>query len=366
MVGVTLGLPGPWADSNYEPADHYSTKIGGLPDWPFPINTAIQALLPCNTCGRNLSLISQVYAPISSKDLNVEERIIYIFGCMVPQCDSHLWRALRVQKISSIEDSLPSCDDVDQTTVSSLSITETNWHDDLWSLQPREGHGDEIDDDIDLEELGRALSEAAHVTSTSKRQSNDNDSTRSSLPTDQQAIDSKILVMPCFYIYTQEEKFVRNVASENSKYPLLSIKVYEGNSEDHSNDETYEEEKYEYDKALHADRTYLKFKKRVDEHPEQCFRYSYGGKPLLASGGPVDPGLCRFCGELRHYEMQLMPPLIYFLQEATDDPGRTSLEKFDWMTLVVFTCSKSCLLSSYSGGCEDWTIAEEEVVVQFE
>ncbi|KZV30193.1 programmed cell death protein 2-like [Dorcoceras hygrometricum] len=336
MIGVTLGLPGPWANSNYEPADHYSTKIGGLPDWPFPINTAIQALLECKTCGRNLCLISQVYAPISSKELAVEERVIYIFGCMVPQCDSHVWLALRVQKISSIEDSLPCCDDVDHTPVPSLSVSETKWHDELWSL--------EHDDDIDMEELGRALSEAAHVASTSKRQSNDNESSGKSLDTVQQAIDSNRPVIPCFYIYTQEEKFVRKVASENSKYPLPSVKVHEDNSEDHSQDETYEEENYEYDRALHADRTYLKFKKRVDEYPEQCFRYSYGGQPLLASGGAVNPGLCGLCGELRHYEMQLMPPLIYFLQEAIDEPENSSMEKFDWMTLLVFTCSKASTL----------------------
>ncbi|KAL0432035.1 UNVERIFIED_CONTAM: hypothetical protein Sradi_0829500 [Sesamum radiatum] len=358
MDGVLLGMPGPWADGNYEAADIYTTKIGGFPDWPFPIVSEKPELLKCTKCESNLCLIAQVYAPISNKSVAIEERTLYVFGCLVPDCESLLWQALRVQKISSNE--------VVRVPTSSLSVSNTNWRKDLWSFDINEDDGHEDDDDIDLEELGRALSEAASLTS----RNNDAESSRKPLPRGQptRSIDDKIPVMPCFYIYTQEEKQVKKVASESSKEPLLSIQELENNSEDPSNEETYEEEKYEYDKALNADRTYLKFKKRMDAYPEQCFRYSYGGKPLLASGEIGDPGTCRLCGGTRHYEMQLMPPVIYFLQEAADDRQRIALEKIDWMTLLVYTCSKSCADSSYqvkSGG-EDWIVAEEAVIIQRE
>lgn len=84
---------------------------------------------------------------------------------------------------------------------------------------------------------------------------------------------SLVTVIPCFYIYAEEEKFSKKDASVCSKNISSPIKDHE--SDPDSKEETWEVEDYEYDRALNADRIYLKFKKRVDAYPEQCFRYNF-------------------------------------------------------------------------------------------
>lgn len=69
-------------------------------------------------------------------------------------------------------------------------------------------------------------------------------------------------------------------------------------------------------------------------------RYSYGGSPLLATTNLTKPDECKNCGSSRAYEMQLMSPLLYFLQQADDGSIACSANGWSWLTLIVYTCSR--------------------------
>ncbi|CAH8391143.1 unnamed protein product [Eruca vesicaria subsp. sativa] len=353
MVGILLGLPGQWAEDEFESSDHYTTKIGGFPDWP-PIqdNVIKPELLNCCSCGSNLSLVAQVYAPISTQ----KERTLYIFGCLIPKCEAseQSWRALSVQKAIPIEKT-------DLPIASPKDTPKAHWLDD---------DGDDDDEeDFDFESLAKAIAEAATTVASnskkpkSKPSGNATSSGTKAKPSSPFKVETGA-VLPCFYIYTKEEKVAKDVESVSMSYSSLCIKDKEtSKSGESEGEEVWEDEKYEYDKALNADRTYLKFQKRLDANSEQCFRYSYGGKPLLAREDLKCPDKCRGCDSPMIFEMQLMSPLIYFLHEAVVDEGmKQSLDSWDWMTLIVYTCSKSCAMAVNG----EWVVAEECIAVQYE
>ncbi|GMJ03988.1 hypothetical protein like AT5G64830 [Hibiscus trionum] len=370
MSGVLLGLPGPWAEDSREPSDHYTTKIGGIPDWPLPVEALNlnPTLIHCTQCGSKLSLVAQVYAPVSSATLNIEDRLLLVFGCVAPNCGSSplSWRALRIQKVENESKESSSATTLDKPPAASspVSVSKTNWWENL---------SDEDDGDLALEDLSKAFSEAASLSSEPNKTNSNRNSEgavkHSSLTAQTREVDTDTPVMPCFYIYSQVEPSSKDFASVCSNRLSLSVNEKEGDADDHGQEETWEAENYEYDKALNADRTYLKFKKQLDASPEQCFRYAFGGKPLLPTAEVENAGNCRFCGASRHFELQLMPPLIYFLQEEANACHKGSLENWNWLTLGVYTCSKSCSKSfdkEKSTHGSAWFVAEEAVIVQFE
>ncbi|KAL3728834.1 hypothetical protein ACJRO7_033421 [Eucalyptus globulus] len=312
-------------------------------DWPSPLMDWGSDFLNCSICGNKLCLVRQVPAPISSGNLKVKERVLYIYGCISPKCGSSplSWRAIRIQRSCEEKEPNSTCCDVGIAATPSISAGKNDCWNDL----------DENDEDVDLEEQGWALAEAATNSEEVAKLS-------PSRPTSRQ-VDDSLPVMPCFYIYTLEEPYSKDATSACLNYSSLSINV-----DNHVREEVLDEESYEYDRALMADQTYFKFKKWLDAYPEQCLSYSNGGKPLLAIG---DPRRCKLCGGPGQFEMQLMPPLLYFLHEAADDAQKDALENWNCMTAIIYTCSKSCYDSQneeFRGG--DWIVAEEAVLIQCE
>ncbi|XP_011497016.1 PREDICTED: programmed cell death protein 2 [Ceratosolen solmsi marchali] len=94
--------------------------------------------------------------------------------------------------------------------------------------------------------------------------------------------------------------------------------------------------------ANNEDKTFSKFRKRIQNKPNQVLRYNRGGKPLFISSShqPLDIPNCEKCKSARQFEFQIMPQLLLYLQ--IDD----ILNNIDWGILTIYTCKNSCITES--------------------
>ncbi|KAH9325108.1 hypothetical protein KI387_005286, partial [Taxus chinensis] len=385
---IILGMPGPWAEENCEDSDHYTTKIGGLPGWSISPEEINLELIKCGVCGGDLALVAQVYAPLDTDSIHIEERTLYIFGCPLPNCGiSPLsWHTLRVQKRiliaespqfggvsgnSILESSTPTHGDMiginGQEQELNSNVDEW-WEDDTWRHST---NGEDSNGALDMQELGRALLEAGYMAAhpTEGQNEGSHPVVGESSQDEADILDISLPVLPCFYIYAQIESQPshdsRVVSTWHTSMDYQGRQSYD--AED-APEETWEGEEYEHAMVLNVDRTYLKFKKRLDWYPEQCIRYGFGGQPLLANKDRGDPGVCALCGGPRVYEMQLMPPLLYYLQQACkDSESLYAVNNWEWLTLFVYTCAQSCSRATGDGSREkEWLVVEEATIIQYE
>lgn len=113
-----------------------------------------------------------------------------------------------------------------------------------------------------------------------------------------------------------------------------------------------------YESTSKSERALARFQHRLQREPGQCLRYAYGGKPLWPSNMPIPEVPRCACGQIRTFELQLMPALLSvvdtdradFLEpnaetKGKDDPGAPALLTtggMDWMTVLVYSCPDSC------------------------
>lgn len=103
-------------------------------------------------------------------------------------------------------------------------------------------------------------------------------------------------------------------------------------------------------------------------------RYQKGGKPLLSSDSnvPCTPVTCSTCGNQCSFEFQIMPQLVYVLQQSAGQSsgsldGGTCLTNGSELTVpefgaaLVYTCDISCWDGSQSGFREEVIFVQPEL-----
>lgn len=91
--------------------------------------------------------------------------MIYLISCS--------WRALRVQKLHNEEEEPITSSQEAVPSTSSITVSNASWWEDL---------DDENDEDINLEELGKAFNDAARLGSTAKKPHRNDHSKTSTKP----------------------------------------------------------------------------------------------------------------------------------------------------------------------------------------
>jgi len=186
-----------------ERLDHYTTKVGGAPDWPPPSSSSLSSSSPhsppsphpppppsemfsCGVCGAVMTLVAQAHAPVHVPGAppSAADRTLYVFHCFDARCASgrggaHArgrWRAVRAQRrvecaaeiamVAAAETATATAAAATATTAAAAAATDDDWGAagaDDWG-----GGGGGKDDpaDEEMDALAKALDAAASLAAS--------------------------------------------------------------------------------------------------------------------------------------------------------------------------------------------------------
>lgn len=314
----------------------FPSKIGGKPAWLSLENIPDYDRLKCATCNKTVTFLCQIYAPIEEDPANFH-RTVYVFACRTPTCNLKN----KSENFKVLRDSLPR-------------------RNKFYSYDPPEEKPDEIFDPNKWTRLcnfcgcagDKTCSKCKKVGYCSRehqvldwKDKHKNDCVNSNLNPSEESNVNRIeknkpkslnnmkYLYPEMEIIIEPEEVEEKVVDEEAE--LKNLKEWE--KENESLDVT--EEELQAHVAIKKDKAFMRFKKKIQDYPDQILRYDRSGQPLWIAEEPLPFNIprCKACGGERHFEFQIMPQLLSVLKESI----------LDWGVLAVYTCSNSCTSDGY-------------------
>lgn len=239
----------------------------------------------CSSCSLETAFVFQISCPVDSSE---NDRILYFFICVNPQCKNPQSFLFRI--ISKCEQSKQS---------------DSKLFDDGWD-EPNE----------QVKEICQTFEKNVCIT-------------------EDQEMNNRCNYFKPHYISVFEEP-------GEIKLNKREMEIFENQAKyigkDESVNDSYEKS---FPIGFKDDKDNYRFYKRLKRCPQQIIRYEWNGHALNArTDAKLSPNRCQNCGESRIFELQIMPYLINFSSQNTQDTSQNV--KLDFETIIVFTCSKNC------------------------
>jgi pre-rRNA-processing protein TSR4 len=280
--------------------DPYISRIGGVASWLLaPVPRAA-----CVECDTDLTLVSQLHAPLS-----VFDRVIYVFFCV--KCSGNgggvikQLTVLRAQVYNADYDTA-----VDAAATAAPLFTET----DDW------GSGSDEEPTAAVE--GTPLPAADRFPAREVCEG---------------VVAEDVMAFRSFHVDIAREpraahKEVPVATAEELALVEMSPACDAGGGVGDDDGTAREEED-----AVQAD-----YMQRLERWPTQVIRWQPGGEPLLARLTPMPPrkiSPCELCGGPRVFEFQLVSPLVFFLTRGIAEKHHA----LHFSTVFVYTCASHCM-----------------------